>query len=103
MGNAGASVSHTFDSWYYIYIILRSKQDEEGNIIECTRTVTVEDDEPPVIYCDQVFATNTYELDDLVTIKLLDTSTVVINVIPSMTISDFNILTWEDSIILREM
>ncbi|MBK7094827.1 MAG: HYR domain-containing protein [Saprospiraceae bacterium] len=93
LGSAGAATSHIFGLG--TTSIMYHAEDEAGNFVDCTWTVAVIDDEPPVIYCDQVFATNTYQLEDPLTIKPLDTSIAVINVIPSMTITDFNVLNLE--------
>ncbi|MBK6499013.1 MAG: HYR domain-containing protein [Saprospiraceae bacterium] len=59
----------------------------------CTFTVLVQDDENPMIFCEEVVATNQFTFETPMDIRPNDVTQAIIQVAPSMTITDFNILT----------
>ncbi|MEZ4909408.1 MAG: HYR domain-containing protein [Saprospiraceae bacterium] len=90
LGLAGTSITRDF--YKGLSTMLYQVEDAAGNIIECTFTVLVEDDENPMIFCEEVVATNTFNYTGPRDIKPNDTTQVVIHVAPSMSITDVNIL-----------
>lgn len=90
LGMEGASITRIFDLG--ITEILYHVEDTTGNVMECTFTVEVLDDENPVIYCDSIVVCNTYSTTQFPEILPLDIVTSVINVPNDLDIIDVNIL-----------
>ena len=90
LGLGGTSITRDF--YKGLTTMLYHVEDAAGNIIECTFTVLVEDDENPEIFCEEVVATNTFTYTGPRDIKPNDTTQVVIHVAPSMSITDVNVL-----------
>ncbi len=90
LGMEGASITRIFDLG--LTAMLYHVEDLEGNITECTFTVLVEDDEDPIIFCEEVVATNVYTYDSPLNIEPNDVTTATIIVAPDMDITDLNIL-----------
>ena len=65
--------------------------DTMDNEVMCTYVVTVVDDESPMIFCEDVTATNVFTLEGNVNIEPNDVSTATINVPVSMSITGFSI------------
>lgn len=66
--------------------------DTMDNMIMCTFSVNVIDDEAPMIFCEQVTATNVFALNTNVNIEPNDVTTATINVPISMSITDMYII-----------
>lgn len=62
--------------------------DTMNNIVMCNFSVTVIDDEAPMIFCEQVTATNVFALNANVNIEPNDVTTATINVPVSMSITN---------------
>jgi|GEM_PF-468272 len=65
--------------------------DTMSNMVMCSFTVNVIDDESPMIFCEDVTATNVFTLEGNVNIEPNDVSTATINVPVSMSITGFSI------------
>ena len=90
LGMEGDQITRIFDLG--LTSMLYHVEDTEGNITECTWTVLVEDDEDPMIFCEEVVATNVFTFDSPLNIEPNDITTATITVGPDMDITDINIL-----------
>ncbi|MCB9308931.1 MAG: HYR domain-containing protein [Lewinellaceae bacterium] len=90
VGLGGTSVTRDF--YKGLTTMLYRVEDAAGNFIECTFTVLVLDDENPMIFCEEVVATNQFTFETPIDIRPNDVTQAIIHVAPSMTITDFNIL-----------
>lgn len=87
--DAGATVSRNFALG--VTTILYQVEDAEGNVTTCEWAVEVIDDEDPMIFCEENFATNVFNFSGELDILPRDTVVAVLNVPVSATISEVNI------------
>lgn len=90
LGQEGSAITRNFALG--VTTILYHVEDAEGNITECSWTVEVIDDEDPMIFCEQVVATDVFTYGGQLDLWPEDVVTAILPVAVDMDITDINIL-----------